>query len=100
MKIRVLLAAVLLLNAAIVLLAVAPGLVTYAEISPTNIACSICGSPEVQKALSQAASFGRGQVQGHLVSNAWLLTVLALMSTAATIAMASLVRGLRCHPTN
>ena len=66
---------VVIANCAAVFLAVAPGLVTYAEIAPKEITCSLCGSPEVQSALIAAVKYGRSSIQLDASSVYWLLGI-------------------------
>ncbi|MDZ4055432.1 MAG: hypothetical protein U1D69_00435 [Polynucleobacter sp.] len=87
MKYRILLALVFAFNVALVVVALAPGFVTFAELPPKAIACSVCATPEVQKALAQAASFGRGQIQSMVSSHAWMLFALALASMVAAVGL-------------
>jgi len=50
-----------------------PGLLTYAEVSPEGITCSACNTPEVQKALTAAATYGRATIlRGLEKSSSWL----------------------------
>ena len=62
-----------LLNLAGIFFALSPGLVTYAEVPPKEISCSLCSTPEVQQALIRAVALGRSQISGLLQSNTWLI---------------------------
>jgi len=77
---------VILANVAAVLLALAPTLVTFAEVLPHGINCASCSSPEVTAALIHAASAGRAQVIGVASSYSWLLVAVACFNVAAVIA--------------
>src|SRR5512142_676294 len=58
-------------------IAIAPGLVTFAEVPPHGIQCGVCGRPEVQQALIHASSAGRSQIVS-LIRPQWLTAVAAL----------------------
>lgn len=77
---------VFLANVEAVFLALAPTLVTFAEVLPHGINCTLCGSPEVTAALIRAASAGRAQVIGVASSYSWLLVAVACFNLAAVIA--------------
>jgi len=53
-------------NIVFLALAVAPAMVTYAQVPPPDIVCISCVSPDVQIALAQAAASGRAQIVGQL----------------------------------
>ena len=82
-------AAVIVLNIALLFLALAPGFVTYAEVPPPAVTCSLCSNPEVQAALTHAAAVGRWQIQGGIVSSAWWVVALCLANVG--IAAAALI---------
>jgi hypothetical protein len=86
-KSRILLALVIVLNVALVFVSLAPSIVTYAELPPKAVACGGCSAPEVQRALAQATSIGRAQIQGLISSHLWLLVALALGSMAAAVGL-------------
>lgn len=56
-------------------------LVTWAQIAPKEISCSLCGQPEVQQALIKAVELGRQQMCSRM-PEAWLLVCLALFNLA------------------
>lgn len=86
-KIRwLLIGIVLLANIAVVFFALAPTLVTFAEVLPNGVNCVSCDSPEVKAALIRAASAGRSQVVGVFSSNSWLFIFVACFNIAALIA--------------
>jgi hypothetical protein len=80
-------AAVLVANAALIFFAVAPGVVTYAELQPAGITCSSCTSPEVQAALTRAASAGRAQIQGLVLSHMWWVAALAIANFVVVLVL-------------
>ena len=61
--------------------ALAPDLVTFAQVAPPDIRCAGCASPEVQQALIRAAAFGRSQVAGLVQPRA--ITGVAAINIAA-----------------
>jgi hypothetical protein len=73
-------------NVFLVALALAPGLVTYAEKLP-EIACPTCSMPETRAALLQAVAFGRAQIVGLIHSHAWLLLAAAVINAGAVVAL-------------
>ncbi|MDZ4153917.1 MAG: hypothetical protein U1E01_22815 [Methylicorpusculum sp.] len=58
---------------------IASGFVTWAQVVPKDISCSVCSEPEVQAALIQAATYGRTQILNQLPS-IWFVSVLALFN--------------------
>jgi hypothetical protein len=57
-------------------LALMPGLITYAEVPPKGITCGLCTDPEVQKALTAAATYGRAAILRQLNTSAsWVLAL-------------------------
>ena len=72
-----LLALALASNTATVLVALAPSVVTYAEILPADFGCSTC-TREAQAAVVRAAASGRAQVQSLVASNTLPLLGLAM----------------------
>ena len=58
---------------------VGAGFITWAQVVPKGILCSVCFQPEVQAALIQAATFGRSQILNQLPS-IWFVTGLALFN--------------------
>jgi hypothetical protein len=82
-------------QAALVAVAVAPALVTFAELPPAGITCASCTSAEAKAALVHAASFGRVQVQQLIWSELWILLGLALLGVAVAFRI-----SLRCHSRN
>ena len=63
--------------------ALAPAFVTYAQLPPTGVTCTACGSPEIQAALAHAAAIGREQVQSLLRANAWFTLCLTTIAVTA-----------------
>jgi hypothetical protein len=78
----------LALQAALIAIALAPGLVTFAEVPPKGVACVGCSSPEVQAALTHAASIGRAQIQQLVLSQAWTLVGVALVGIGMAVRLA------------
>jgi len=78
----ILLAIAVISNALLVLVAIAPGFVTYAELPPSGVACATCTTAEAQLALVRAAAVGRAQVQSLVRPNSWLLFAIALLNVA------------------
>ena len=64
-------ATVIVVNVIVLAVTFSPFLVTYAEIPPKDISCSVCGSPEVSAALARAAAAGRAQILER-VHGIWL----------------------------
>ena len=64
-------------------LALMPGLITYAEVPPKGITCGLCTDPEVQKALTAAATYGRAAILRHLNTSASWVLALAVFNTVA-----------------
>ena len=81
-------------NISTVLVALAPGVVTYADVQPAEATCATC-TVEAQTAVIRAAAIGRAQIQSLVSSNAWLLIAIALVNVAVVVA---LVRMLRSNP--
>jgi hypothetical protein len=70
---------IFLLNIVGVFFALAPGLVSWAQVVPAGIDCSLCAKPEVREALIRAAAAGRAEILAPMQSGAWIvLTVAAL----------------------
>ena len=66
----------------------APGLITYAEVPPKGITCSLCTQPEVQKALIAAATYGRATILHQLTTSAnWALGLAVFNTVAFSLAM-------------
>ena len=61
--------------------ALAPDLVSFAQIAPPDIQCAGCTSPEVQHALIRAAAFGRSQAAGAIRPQ--MITAVAAVNIAA-----------------
>jgi hypothetical protein len=83
-------------NLAAIAIAVAPGIVTHAELPPTTVACPSCSTPEIQSALARAAAIGRTQIQALVQSNMWFLVAIALVNVGI---VGALVRMLRSNST-
>ena len=80
--------AVVVANAVAVFFALAPGLVTYAEVPPAGITCSLCTAPEVQTALTAAAKYGRDGILRQLESAApWVLGLAVFNIGAFSLAL-------------
>lgn len=60
-----------------------PGLITYAEVPPQGITCGLCTEPEVQKALTAAATYGRATILRQLNTSANWVLGLAVFNTVA-----------------
>jgi hypothetical protein len=67
--------------------ALLPTLVTWAEIAPIGISCATCSSPEVQAALTRAASAGRGQIVAFIHSYSWVVIAVALLNVTVAAAL-------------
>jgi hypothetical protein len=72
-------------QALLVAIAMAPGLVTFAQLPHADISCASCSSPEVKAALAQAASLGRAQVQQLVLSELWILIGVALVGVGVAL---------------
>jgi hypothetical protein len=68
-------ATAIVVNVIVLAVTFVPFLVTYADIPPRDISCSVCGTPEVSAALARAAAEGRGQIleQVHRIWLWWLI---------------------------
>lgn len=60
-----------------------PAIVTYAEVPPDHITCGQCELPEIQKALTDAATFGRGTIIRQISSFAPWISGIALFNIGA-----------------
>lgn len=60
--------------------------VSWAQIVPKEINCSLCTSPEVQAALIRAVEIGRQQMCNTL-PNIWLVTCLTFLNLAVIAAL-------------
>jgi hypothetical protein len=61
--------------------ALAPDLVTFAQVAPPDIQCATCASPDVQHALIRAAAFGRSQAAALIRPQ--MITAVAAVNIAA-----------------
>jgi hypothetical protein len=73
--------AIVIVNLIGIYLALAPDLVSFAQVAPPDTQCAGCASPEVQQALIRAAAFGRSQVAGVLRPQ--MITAVAAVNIAA-----------------
>ena len=65
---------VILANAVGSFFILVPSLITYAEVQPKGITCSKCSDPEVKKALTAAATYGRGMIISQMQASAkWMM---------------------------
>ena len=78
-----LLLAFVAINLVAAFFALAPGLITYAEVPPKGITCSLCTEPEVQKALTTAATYGRATILRQMSTSANWVLGLAVFNTVA-----------------
>ena len=85
------LAVIVALNVAVLTWLAMPFLVTYAEITPQDITCSICAGPEVQHALARAAAVGRGQILEKVQAAFPVFVGLGLANLAFVLVFAMLV---------
>jgi hypothetical protein len=85
MKTWLVVIAVVLLNLAIVLVAMTPAVVTYAQLPSPGVGCSACSNPEVQTALARAAEVGRAQIQGLVISHSRWVSALALVNVSVVL---------------
>jgi hypothetical protein len=60
--------------------------VTWAQIVPKEISCSLCSQPEVQAALIQAVELGRQQMCKSL-PDVWLVSCFAIFNTSVIAAL-------------
>jgi hypothetical protein len=88
----VLLVVAVAVNMVAVAVALAPAFVTYAERVPA-IHCESCSSPEVRKALTEAAAVGRAQMAGSIHSNSWLLIALGVANIAIVAVLVWMLRS-------
>jgi hypothetical protein len=75
-------AALVAVNLLGIYFALAPDLVTFAQVTPPDIQCAGCASADVQHALMRAAAFGRSQAAG--VIRPHMLTAVAAVNIAAS----------------
>ena len=61
----------LIVNVAVLVRVGGPLFVDYVPLVPEGFTCHGCESPEVQKALAQAAAAGRAQIQGFGKGALW-----------------------------
>ena len=88
-----LLAIAVVSNLIAIAVALAPGVVTHAELPLRDVTCSTCATPEVQSALARAAAIGRTQIQALVQSNMWLLAAMALVNVIVVGALVWMVRS-------
>ena len=83
-----LLLAFVAINVVVAFFALVPGLITYADVPPEGITCSSCTEPEVQKALTAAATYGRGTILRQLNTSAnWVLGLVVFNTVAFSLAL-------------
>jgi hypothetical protein len=70
---------VVIFNLVWVFSSVVAGYVTWAQVVPKGILCTVCSQPEVQAALIKATSYGRSEILNQLPS-IWLVSGLALFN--------------------
>lgn len=87
---------VLMANVVAVGLAIAPTIVTFAEVVPKGIDCSSCYSTEIQQVIIRAASAGRSQIIGLIVSYQWLFVLVAFANMAALLSALFIPALTRC----
>jgi hypothetical protein len=76
------------INVAGAFFALMPGLITYAEVPPQGITCSLCTEQEVQKALAAAATYGRATILHQLNTSAnWVLGLAVFNTVAFSLAL-------------
>jgi hypothetical protein len=75
-------AALVAVNLLGIYFALAPDLVTFAQVTPPDIQCAACASADVQHALMRAAAFGRSQAAG--VIRPQMITAVAAVNIAAS----------------
>src|SRR5690242_13159537 len=85
----VLLGVSVLLNVALILVALSPSVVTYAEVPPKGVSCPGCDTT----ALARAAEAGRAQIQSLIASNTWILVGLAIANLAVVVALIWVLRS-------
>ncbi len=78
-------------NLIVIFFALAPDLVSFAQVAPPDIQCAGCATPEVRYALIRAASFGRSQVAGLVRPQ--LITAVAAVNIAAVACILWRVRS-------
>lgn len=79
----IILFSVIIANIIGVYLSLLPTVLTYAEITPDKITCNQCELPEVQKALTDAANFGRGVIIRQISSFTPWISGIALFNIGA-----------------
>jgi len=84
---------IVIVNLVGIYFALAPDLVTFAQVAPPDIHCAACTSPEVQQALMRAAAFGRSQAAGLIRPQ--MITAVAAVNIAA---VACILFRLRAAP--
>ena len=72
---------IVIVNLVGIYFALAPDLVTFAQVAPPDIQCAGCATAEVQHALVRAAAFGRSQAAGLIRPQ--LITAVAAANIAA-----------------
>jgi hypothetical protein len=72
---------IVIVNLVGIYFALAPDLVTFAQVAPPDIQCAACASPDVQHALIRAAAFGRSQAAGLIRPQ--MITAVAAVNIAA-----------------
>lgn len=87
MKRSVILLLTIIINLALGLYFLVPGIVTYAEIVPPSVNCSACSKPEVQQALQAAVSYGRHQVLSFYDHGTWIVLLLCAANIAFVAAI-------------
>ncbi len=84
---------IVIVNLVGIYFALAPDLVTFAQVAPPDIQCAACASPDVQQALMRAAAFGRSQAAG--LKPPQMITAVAAVNIAA---VACILWRLRAAP--
>jgi hypothetical protein len=84
---------IVIVNLAGVYCALAPDLVSFAQVAPPEVQCAACATTEVQNALARAAALGRSQAAGTIRPQ--MITAVAAANIAA---VACLLWGLGMKP--
>ena len=81
----ILLVIVIVVNAAGSFFVLVPSLITYAEVPPKGVTCGKCSDPEIKKALTEAATYGRGMIIKQMHASAKWMIGLSVFNILAVV---------------
>jgi hypothetical protein len=85
--IAVIVAAVVAFNVVVLFTGLGPLFITYAKLPPVAVACSVCATPEVQRALAEAEALVRSQMAGRVAEMwPWWFCLLLVNAAAPIVA--------------